>query len=59
MLRFAEYKRGSAFDVHYMAWDSFKAAILDPDSHSDEWSRLSQLDCIIGGVDYSIDIHHP
>ena len=59
MLRFAEYKRGSAFDVRYMAWDSSKAAVLDRHSHRDEWSRLSQLDCIIRGVDYSIDIHHP
>lgn len=41
------------FDVSYMSWNSFKDGILTWDKNV--IARLLSVDCIIGGIDYTVD----
>jgi hypothetical protein len=41
-----------AFDVKYISWDQFFTAVMHK---SDDWTRLVEADCVIGGADLSID----
>lgn len=41
------------FEVEYMLWEDFRKILL---SDGDEWEGLeSKYDCIIGGIDYTVD----
>jgi hypothetical protein len=42
------------FMVEFIPWKSFLNAMLDRKGNSDLWTRMSQADCLIGGVDTSI-----
>ncbi len=42
------------FNVHYMKWETFLQALLNPQNHQGAWDTLKQADCLIGGVDTSI-----
>jgi len=55
LLRMEHYDKGQAFKVTYMTWETFRDIILDPRTKSEGWNGLVSLDCIIGGIDYSID----
>ena len=47
-----------AFEVSYMPWDDFKAVLVSPRSSPEnqrKWNLIHSQDCIIGGVDYTID----
>ncbi|KAI5989778.1 hypothetical protein F5J12DRAFT_897822 [Pisolithus orientalis] len=50
-----EYNDGNAFELKYMKWADFKAIVLDPISQQSKWNELVRMDCIIGGIDYTID----
>ncbi|KAI6137953.1 hypothetical protein BKA82DRAFT_4368126 [Pisolithus tinctorius] len=50
-----EYNDGNAFKLKYMKWADFKAVVLDPISQQSKWNELVRMDCIIGGIDYTID----
>ncbi|KAI6154549.1 hypothetical protein BKA82DRAFT_4010384 [Pisolithus tinctorius] len=50
-----EYNDGNAFKLKYMKWADFKAVVLDPISQQSKWNELVWMDCIIGGIDYTID----
>lgn len=50
-----EFEGGTAFNVHFMRWEDFKDTIIDPQSHVETWTKLASMDCIVGGIDYSID----
>lgn len=41
------------FEVSYMPWSSFKDGILTWDENV--IARLLAVDCIIGGIDYTVD----
>lgn len=43
----------SLFDVSYMSWNTFKNGILTLDDNV--INHLRSVDCIIGGIDYTID----
>jgi hypothetical protein len=42
------------FVVDFIPWQSFLHAMLDRRGNLDLWTRISQADCLIGGVDPSI-----
>lgn len=41
------------FSVSYMQWDEFKRKVLR--CNPDDLGELSGFDCILGGIDYTID----
>ncbi|KIK78085.1 hypothetical protein PAXRUDRAFT_17081 [Paxillus rubicundulus Ve08.2h10] len=48
----------NAFQVSYMLWDEFKAVMLNPRSsteNKEKWALIRMQDCIISGVDYTIN----
>ena len=53
LLRVDDFEDGSAFDVTYMSWETFLGIVLDPPNNLGGWTTLTQMDCIIGGFDYS------
>ncbi|KAI6017507.1 hypothetical protein EDC04DRAFT_2902507 [Pisolithus marmoratus] len=56
ILQMDDYDKGTAFNIEYMTWENFKDIILDPNMRALDWHDLVEnKDCIIGGVDYSID----
>jgi hypothetical protein len=42
------------FTVDFIPWKSFLDAMLDRKGNVELWTRMSQADCFIGGVDTSI-----
>lgn len=42
------------FAVKFMAWDLFREAMLNRKENQSIWDMLTQMDCLIGGVDISI-----
>ncbi|KAG9311147.1 hypothetical protein JVU11DRAFT_8210 [Chiua virens] len=59
MLIMNDFDGGDAFDVTFMSWEEFRDIILDPPSHIEGWTNLTQCDCIIGGLDYTIGHSEP
>ncbi|KAI5985435.1 hypothetical protein F5J12DRAFT_787395 [Pisolithus orientalis] len=53
-----EYNDGNAFKLKYMKWADFKAVVLDLISQQSKWNELVWMDCIIRGIDYTIDFWH-
>ena len=49
------YESGMAFDIRFETWERFQAIVLDPGKYAEEWNRLVTTDCILGGIDYSVD----
>jgi hypothetical protein len=45
--------KDKSFKVEYMQWNTFFAALMDPENHGSVLSMMGNADCIIGGVDYS------
>lgn len=43
-----------SFDMSYMNWIDFKMIACSPSNHSEGWNLLASMDCIIGGLDYTI-----
>lgn len=54
-LRMGNYSKGMAFKFTYMTWETFRDTILELDPECKGWNGLSSVDCIIGGIDYSIN----
>ncbi|KAI6016399.1 hypothetical protein PISMIDRAFT_25228 [Pisolithus microcarpus 441] len=48
---------GSMFQVTYMSWEKFRDGILTVDE--DIVAELSRHDCLLGGIDYTIDYRSP
>lgn len=55
ILQLDDYEKGTAFNVSYMEWNDFKETVLHPNDHCEKWNMLVGMDCVIGGIDYSID----
>ncbi|KAI6020597.1 hypothetical protein EDC04DRAFT_2607394 [Pisolithus marmoratus] len=55
ILQMDDYDKGTAFNIKYMTWENFKDVILNPNTRALDWNDLVKKDCIIGGVNYSID----
>ncbi|KAI6025432.1 hypothetical protein EDC04DRAFT_2606310 [Pisolithus marmoratus] len=55
ILQMDNYDKGTAFNIKYMTWENFKDVVLDPNTRAFDWNDLVKKDCIIGGIDYSID----
>lgn len=55
LLRMDSSEEGGAFDIHCMKWKEFRDIVLDPLTHPEGWSKLILMDCIIGGIDYSVE----
>ncbi|KAI9567211.1 hypothetical protein HD554DRAFT_1008650 [Boletus coccyginus] len=55
LLRMDSSEEGGAFDIHCMKWEEFRDIVLDPPTHPEGWSKLTLMDCIIGGIDYSVE----
>lgn len=53
MLIMNDFEDGSAFNVSFMLWEDFRDIIIDPPSHMEGWTSLTQFDCIVGGLDYA------
>jgi hypothetical protein len=49
-----EEHKDRGFDVSYMVWEEFFAAVMNPINHKELLARLSNVDCVIGGVDMSV-----
>jgi hypothetical protein len=49
-----EEHKDRGFDVSYMVWEEFFAAVMTPINHKELLVRLSNVDCVIGGVDMSV-----
>jgi hypothetical protein len=46
--------KGHLFDVTFLDWRSFCDALINVENkqeHISTWQRISQSDCVIGGVD--------
>lgn len=43
-----------SFDIHYMNWTDFKTMTCSPWKHLEGWTLLTSMDCIVGGIDYTI-----
>lgn len=43
-----------SFNVSYMNWMDFKTIVCAPSQHSEGWNTLASMDCIVGGMDYTI-----
>lgn len=55
MLRVDQWDNGTAFRITYMSWDQFRDVVLNPGQFASDWNDILKKDCIIGGLDYSID----
>ncbi|KAF9230259.1 hypothetical protein BU15DRAFT_69346 [Melanogaster broomeanus] len=60
VLCLSEYRVNNvqAFNVSYMLWEDFKATLINPRAtfeHEERWRLIHTQDCIIGGIDYTID----
>ncbi|KAG6369552.1 hypothetical protein JVT61DRAFT_14253 [Boletus reticuloceps] len=55
LLQMDLFENSEAFDVRFMQWQDFRAIILDPTNDIEGWNMLAKVDCIIGGIDYSVD----
>lgn len=47
-----------AFDVKYMAWTEFRDVLCSRDApvkNADAWKTILSMDCILGGIDYTIE----
>ncbi|KAF8126193.1 hypothetical protein EV363DRAFT_1453206 [Boletus edulis] len=55
LLQMDLFENGEVFDVQFMPWQDFRAIVLNPTDHTEGWNRLAMVDCIIGGIDYSVD----
>jgi len=42
------------FFVEFMTWDRFLSAMLYRSDNQVTWDILSQMDCLIGGIDMTI-----
>jgi hypothetical protein len=42
------------FTIDFMSWDDFLNGMLNYQDRKETWVRLSNADCLIGGVDTSI-----
>lgn len=52
-LAISQHDGGPLFDISYMRWEEFKLKVLR--CSPDDVGELSGYDCILGGVDYTID----
>lgn len=50
-----DYDNSSVFKVHYTTWERFRDVVIHPEDETSDWNRFAKMDCIIGGIDYSID----
>ena len=53
LLMMGDFDGGSAFNVGFMLWEDFRDTVIDPPNHLEGWTTLTQMDCIIGGLDYA------
>jgi hypothetical protein len=42
------------FEISYMAWPVFFAALNDPRTHRETWAMFASMDCVIGGIDLEV-----
>jgi hypothetical protein len=55
LLRATHGTNGShLFTVDFMDWDTFRNAMLKCDENRDTWRRMTNADCLIGGIDTSL-----
>jgi len=54
-LQMGDYDNLSTFEVHYITWEMFRDVVLHPENARFEWNNFADMDCIIGGIDYTID----
>lgn len=52
-MRLAKLKDGTLYEVAYMSWDNFKDIIVK--ANTERISHILSYDCIVGGIDYTID----
>lgn len=51
----ANFEMGNAFHISYMMWEDFKETVLNPNKRFLDWNKMVGMDCLIGGIDYTID----
>ena len=45
---------GRGFDVSFMGWEEYKKILLSGPNAINDWKRLIEYDCIIGGIDLNM-----
>jgi hypothetical protein len=47
--------RSPLLECTYASWETFRDAMLNREDHGEFWSSLDSIDCLIGGLDYTMD----
>jgi hypothetical protein len=45
---------GKGFNISFMDWAEFKGIVISGTAAVQEWMRLTEYDCIIGGIDFDM-----